>query len=113
MGKLVYWHIKLLTLACLLQLVYVQHHHHHLMQHLSKKELEKGQLIGQVTDMNARCIQSQQDNAALKAQVAILEQRLGQQQQAGQQEQLQIGQQWPKWVTQHGPSNPPISALTL
>lgn len=103
---LVSWHVKLLTAFCLLQLLYVQHHHHHLMQHLSKMELEKGQLIGQLTDMKARCMTSQQDNAALKAQVDILEQKFGQQQQGGQQNQLQMGQQWPDLGTQEGPSTP-------
>ena len=65
------------------QLIYIQHHHHHLMQHLSKLELEKGQLCGQLTDMKHKFTSCSAENARLHAQVQSLQQQVSQRQQHG------------------------------
>ncbi|KAL0019558.1 hypothetical protein WJX79_001231 [Trebouxia sp. C0005] len=50
------------------KLIYIQHHHHHLMQHLSKLELEKGQLYGHLTDLKQKWTKCTDENARLHAQ---------------------------------------------
>ncbi|KAL0044922.1 hypothetical protein WJX82_002132 [Trebouxia sp. C0006] len=42
------------------KLIYIQHHHHHLMQHLSKLELEKGQLYSHLTDLKQKWTNTRQ-----------------------------------------------------
>ena len=72
-------------LLCLsVQLIYIQHHQHHLMQHLSKLELEKGQLYGQLTDMKQKYASCSTENVRLQAQVQLLQQQFDQSQQQGQ-----------------------------
>lgn len=71
-------------LLCLsVQLIYIQHHQHHLMQHLSKLELEKGQLYGQLTDMKQKYASCSTENVRLQAQVQALQQQFDQRQQHG------------------------------
>jgi len=62
-------------------LIYIQHHHHHLMQHLSKLELEKGQLYGHLTDLKQKWTKCTDENSRLHAQVASLQKQFQQQQQ--------------------------------
>lgn len=64
-----------------LQLIYIQHHHHHLMQHLSKLELEKGQLFGHLTELKQKWTRCSDENTRLHAQVATLTNQFQQQQQ--------------------------------
>ncbi|KAL3145640.1 hypothetical protein ABBQ32_003182 [Trebouxia sp. C0010 RCD-2024] len=65
------------------KLIYIQHHQHHLMQHLSKLELEKGQLYGQLTDMKQKYASCSTENVRLQAQVQALQQQFDQRQQHG------------------------------
>ena len=69
-----------------LQLIYIQHHHHHLMQHLSKLELEKGQLYAHVTELKQKWTRCNEENTCLHAQVAALQRQYEQQQQQQQQQ---------------------------
>ena len=64
------------------QLIYIQHHHHHLMQHLSKLQLEKGQLYAHVTELKQKWARCSAENAHLHAQVATLQRQYEEQQQA-------------------------------
>lgn len=63
------------------KLIYIQHHHHHLMQHLSKLELEKGQLFGHLTELKHKWTRCSDENTRLHAQVATLTNQFQQQQQ--------------------------------
>lgn len=78
--------------VCLsLQLIYIQHHHHHLMQHLSKLELEKGQLCSQLTQMKQKFTNCSTENVRLQAQVQTLQQQFDQRQQHGGVQGAQAG----------------------